>query len=86
VPLKVPHQQLRLTIDLPFGSPPGRYEAEILANPDNALVHTSGEATLNAGVTTLRVEADLRQIAPGKYFLGIRRPPWDWTFVPIVLE
>jgi hypothetical protein len=41
---------------------------------------------MNDGLTILRIEMDLRSIPAGKYFLGFRRRPWDWTYIPIVLE
>lgn len=85
-PLRIPRQQLRLSIDLPLASPPGVYEAQILSTPDTPLVKASGTATLEGGVTNLRITADLRSIPPGRYFLGFRRPPWDWTYIPIALE
>jgi hypothetical protein len=85
-PLTVPRQQLRLSIELPLASEPGMYEAQILSSPDQPLVQSSGTATMNEGLTVLRIQTDLRSIPPGKYFLGFRRPPWDWTYIPIVLE
>jgi hypothetical protein len=85
-PLTVPREQLRLSIELPLASEPGLYEAQILAAPDRPLVQASGTATMNDGLTVLIIQADLRSIPPGRYFLGFRRPPWDWTYIPIALE
>jgi hypothetical protein len=85
-PLKVPRQQLRLTIDLPLASEPGAYETQILSTPDRPVLEASGTAVIDNGATVLRIKADLRAIPPGRYFLGFRRPPWDWTYIPIVLE
>lgn len=85
-PLAVPRQHLRLSIELPLASEPGLYEAQILSSPDHPLVQSSGTATMNDGLTVLRIEMDLRSVPSGKYFLGFRRPPWDWTYIPIALE
>lgn len=85
-PLTIPRQRLKLAIDLPLGSEPGVYETQILANAGSPLLQVSGTATLESGITNLTVLADLRSLPPGRYFLGFRRLPWEWTYIPIMLE
>jgi hypothetical protein len=59
---------------------------QLLKDADHPLLSMTGEATIAEGVTALTTRADLSGYAPGKYFIGIRRPPWDWTYYPAVLE
>jgi hypothetical protein len=47
---------------------------------------TQGTASIENGTTVVRAKLDLRRLAPGQYFFGIRQPPWEWTYVPIVIR
>lgn len=82
----VPRGQVRLTILLPFGSDEGTYHVQILRELDRPLVDSNGQASIVEGVTRLSVSLNTSSLAPGKYLLGIRRPPLDWAFNPILVQ
>ena len=71
-----------LNIRLPFASKAGTYEVQILKSADNPLVSASGEAQIVDGTTALKAKVDLSKFEPGKYLLGVRRLPADWTYYP----
>jgi hypothetical protein len=85
-PVKLPRQQLSLEIVLPFGSLAGSYEIEVISKPDAPLVRAAGDAKIIDGLTVLRLRSDLRPLTPGRFLLGIRRIPWDWTYIPVDVE
>jgi hypothetical protein len=85
-PILLGREPEELTIRLPFGSKAGRYEVQFLKEADHPLMSLTGEAAIRNGVTALTTRVDLSQYAPGRYFIGVRRPPWDWTYYPAVLE
>jgi hypothetical protein len=85
-PILLGREPEELTIRLPFGSKAGRYEVQLLKDADHALTSLAGEATIRDGVTALTTRVDLSPYPPGRYFIGVRRPPWDWTYYPAVLE
>jgi hypothetical protein len=84
--LKLPQGRLKVTVLLPFGSEDGRYDVQILKEVDSPLVTASGTASIESGATRLAVQLDVHAIAPGKYLIGIRRPPLDWSFYPLVIQ
>lgn len=81
-PIQLGRGPEELTIRLPFASRPGRYEVQLLKAVDQPLVSTSGEAQVTDGATVLKTRVDLSKFVPGKYLLGVRRLPADWTFYP----
>jgi hypothetical protein len=85
-PILLGREPEELTIRLPFGSKAGTYEVQLLKDADHPLTSLTGEATIRDGVTALTTRVDLSPYAPGRYFIGVRRPPWDWTYYPAVLE
>jgi hypothetical protein len=82
----VPRGQLKLTILLPFGSEAGTYDVEILKEVDKPLITRSGQAEISDGVTKLIVSLNTSSLPAGKYLLGIRQRPLDWTLNPITIE
>ena len=84
--LKLPHRKVDLTITLPFASPAGWYEVQLLREIGNPLRSASGDARIEKGLTLLTVKLDLFELTPGQYLVGIRRVPWDWTFHPVTIE
>lgn len=82
----LPAKRLDLTILLPIGSEPGRYDIQWLKDIDKPLLSTSGNALVENGTTVLRVRLDLSRQAPGNYLIGVRQPPSDWTFYPVTLR
>jgi hypothetical protein len=84
-PHVLPAKRLDLTILLPIGSEPGRYDIQWLKDVDKPLLSTSGNASVENGVTVLRVKLDLSRQTPGNYLIGLRQPPSDWTFYQVTL-
>jgi hypothetical protein len=85
-PIFLGREPEELTIRLPFGSRAGMYEVQFVKDADHALVSMTSEATIQNGLTAIKTKVDLSQYAPGRYFIGVRRPRWDWTYYPVVLE
>jgi hypothetical protein len=79
-------KRLDLSILLPIGSEPGRYEIQWLKDIDRPLLSTSGNASVENGITVLRVKLDLSRQPPGNYLMGLRQPPSDWTFYQVTLQ
>jgi hypothetical protein len=78
--LGLPRAKLNLTVTLPIGSPPGAYEIQVLQEIGHPLLSASGAASIRQGLTVLPVQLDVGTLKPGRYLLGVRRIPWDWTF------
>lgn len=85
-PLALPAKRLDLTIFLPIGSEPGRYDVQFLKNVDEPLLNTSGDATVEHGVTALHTRLDLSGQPTGSFLLGLRQPPSDWTYYPVAIH
>ncbi|HEV2416415.1 MAG TPA: hypothetical protein VGX94_01290 [Terriglobia bacterium] len=77
---------LALTVYLPMGSPAGKYEIEIQRSHGETLLKVAGTAGITSGNTVLSTQLDLSKFQPGEYSLGIRQPPWDWRYYPLVLR
>jgi hypothetical protein len=84
--LVLPAKRLDLTVLLPIGSEPGRYDVQLLKSIDQPLLKTSGEATVEHGVTALRAKLDLSGQPSGSFLLGLRQPPSDWTYYPVTVQ
>ena len=85
-PINIPNQRLDLLIELPLGSDPGRYEVQLLSEVDQPLLVAEGHAMEKDGTTVLHVSTDLRPFVPGRYRLGLRRPPSEWTYYPVQIR
>lgn len=82
--IDLPRTRLRLRITLPFGSPEGDYEVQILRADSAATgLKASGTAQLKDGDTRFEVKMDLSGLPPAQYQLGVRRIPFDWLPVPV---
>ncbi|MGH9328657.1 MAG: hypothetical protein ACRD2B_18470, partial [Terriglobia bacterium] len=84
--LEVHRAKLALTIFLPLGSEPGKYEIEILRRKGTPLLGLGGIARIENGNTVLSTRADLNKLASGNYLIAIRQPPWDWRYYPFTLR
>jgi hypothetical protein len=73
-----------LSIRLPLGSEPGRYEVRL--GRQKIERQAKGTAVLRNGTTTLRVRLDLRTLGPGLYDLATRREGESWHFYRVVLK
>lgn len=85
--VNLPAKRLDLSITLPFASPEGDYQVEVLnAAGAQANVHSSGRAFIEDGRTLLHVRLDLSALKPDAYQIGIRRIPYDWMPIPIQVK
>jgi hypothetical protein len=82
----LPQRLLRLTLVLPNGSEPGKYEIEVRGIGGRALATASGSATLQDFVTRLESQVDLRSAPRGPSQLAIRRTGEDWQLFPIRIQ
>ena len=85
-PLILPAKRLDLSIFLPVGSEPGRYDVQLLKKIDEPLLSVSGEATVQNGTTILRARLDLTGQTTGSFLVGLRQPPSDWTYYPVTIQ
>jgi hypothetical protein len=84
--LHVPRGHLKLTILLPFSSPDGTYDIQLLKEVDKPLMNQSGHAILVDGITKLTVDLDTSSLAGGKYLLGVRYAQLDWSFNTVTVD
>ena len=83
----LPRKPLDLQIILPFASPEGDYEVQVLhANGYPTGLKASGQATLLNGKTSMRVRINLSSLPRDRYQIGIRRVPFDWMPVPVQVQ
>jgi hypothetical protein len=85
-PLELSTGLLDLTLDLPTGSREGQYEVQVLEQPGKPIASIRGAAKLENDITVIRAKIDLRNVTPGRYLLGIRRPELVWTYYPVLLK
>lgn len=81
----LPTRPLDLSVYLPIGSEAGLYEIQIAREAQTPLVTTSGSATLENRIIVMRSRADLTELPPGGYLLGVRKGEFRWTYYTIVL-
>ncbi len=84
-PLFLRNKRLDLTVYLPLGSEPGKYEVR-LSKIGRTLVTVQSTAQVNEGNTVLRLKIDFSQYTPGDYSFGVRQPPWNWVEYPVTLQ
>jgi hypothetical protein len=85
-PLILPPKPLDLTIYLPIGSEPGIYQVQLLKKIDEPLMTVAGEARIERGNTILRARIDLTHVDSGAILIGLRQPPSDWTYYPVIIH
>lgn len=83
--LFLPNRRLDLTIYLPFGSEPAKYQVR-LTKAGRTLATAEGKAEIKEGNTLLRVKINLSKYAPGHYTFSVRKPPWSWIDHPVTLR
>jgi len=77
---------LELSIYLPTGSEPGKYQIEIVEQPGKLLIGAEGTAALRDYIAVVEVKVDLQRLHPGLYLVGIRQAGWSWAYYPVVLK
>ncbi|MEZ5318138.1 MAG: hypothetical protein R2752_12110 [Vicinamibacterales bacterium] len=85
-PLELPRSSVELTLLLPVGSEPGRYDVQLLDAKRRSVASAQGEAAIREFVTTLPVNVDLGDVAPGDYELAVRREGDGWRMFPTVVR
>lgn len=75
---RLSRQRMTLMIYLPLGLDEGQYEVEVARPNGPALIHLTGKARIENGLTTLRVQPDFSTLEPGRYELRYRRPSGEW--------
>jgi hypothetical protein len=78
-------QPLDLRVYLPVGSESGDYHFQIGREAAAPIISTSGTAKLENRSVILRIQADLRDLAPGRYILGIRKGSFRWMYYPLTV-
>jgi hypothetical protein len=83
----LPRKPLDLAITLPFASPTGEYEVQVLHRDGTPTgLKSSGKAYLSNGKTVLNVRMNLSSLPPDDYQLGYRHVPFDTIPVPIKIH
>ena len=86
-PVDLPRKPLDLAITLPFASPTGQYEVQVLhSNGTPTGLKASGDAYRSDGKTVLNVRLNVSQLPPDDYELGYRHVPFDTIPVPIKIR
>ncbi len=85
-PVTLMRSNLNLTILLPVGSEPGRYDVQLLDSALRSQRSTTGQAEIENFVTTLQTTIDLRSVSPGAYQLALRHDGDDWRLFPASLK
>lgn len=81
-PVLLARGSLNVTILLPVGSEPGRYDVQLLDATLRSQTSATGQAEIKDFVTTLQTTLDLRSVAPGSYQLALRHDGDDWRLFP----
>jgi len=85
-PIELRRAALALSIYLPTGSEPGKYQVEIVEQPGKPLISAEGVAALRDHIAVLEVKVDLQRLRPGLYLVGTRQGGWSWAYYPVVLK
>ncbi|MGH9771081.1 MAG: anti-sigma factor family protein [Candidatus Acidiferrales bacterium] len=84
--LELPKAKLDLTVQLPIGAEPGKYQLGIAHEQSDPFLIAGGPATLIDHVTTLRVKLDLTRVRSGPYRLAVRPVSWAWAYYPLRIK
>ena len=84
--LDLPRRRVRLTLRMPNGSEPGRYELEVRGSDGLVRATAVGNATLQDFITRLETEIDLRSAPRGPSELAVRRTGEDWQMFLIRIQ
>jgi hypothetical protein len=80
--VQLPAKVVDVTLLLPVGSEPGRYDVQLLDGELRSKSEATGTAVIDNFVTTLNVRLNLQALAPGAYQLAIRRQGDSWRMFP----
>ena len=85
-PIKLPRAKLDLTVEMPIGALPGKYEVGIASEQGPPTVTAAGSAALINHVTTVPVTLDLTKFQRGSYRFAARPVSWDWAYYPLRIK
>ncbi len=85
-PVQIPRDRLTLSIYLPVGSEPGKYEVQVLQEPDHPLAQAEGPAELRDHIAVLSLKLDLTRLPPGLYLMEIGQRGSSRSEYPILLK
>jgi hypothetical protein len=77
---KIPRGLLNLSIYLPIGSEPGKYNLAMYKDPDKPLRKATATARLRRRVAIVRIKVDTSQWSPGLYFLETWGDDWSGSY------
>src|SRR5262249_19627985 len=84
--LVLPRRLVRLTLLMPNGSEPGRYDLEVRGSDGLARATASGDVTFQDFTTRFASEIDLRSTPRGPSLLAIRRTGENWQTFPVRIQ
>lgn len=80
----VPAGRVELTVILPIGSEEGEYEVAVLRSAgEPPLVSGRSQAELKRQNVVLQAGLDLSNVEPGRYYCGLRRGEFRWSYYGI---
>jgi hypothetical protein len=85
-PLMLPRGRLTLNVILPVRFDPGTYDVQLLDSSLNSRALSTGSATTENFVTTLRTTLDIGAVSSGPYQLAIRQTGQDWQLFPATVR
>jgi hypothetical protein len=85
-PLTLPRGRLTLNVILPVGFDPGTYDVQLLDTSLTSRASSTGSATTENFVTTLRTTLDIGAVPSGPYQLAIRQTGQDWQLFPATVR
>jgi len=85
-PLTLPRGRLTLNVILPVGFDPGTYDVQLLDTSLTSRASSTGTATTENFVTTLRTTLDIGAVPSGPYQLAIRQTGQDWQLFPATVR
>lgn len=85
-PIELPRAKLNLTVEMPIGAMPGKYEVGVAPEHGLPSITARGTAAMVNHVTTLHVTLDLTKFRRGSYRFGVRPVSWEWVYYPLRIE
>lgn len=85
-PLVLPRGKLALTIDLPVGGEPGKYDVQVQQPRGQPVAQASGTANLMNGLTVLKLRVDTRHAHAGTASLRVHPPERSWSRYAITVR
>lgn len=85
-PLVLPRSPERVTIFLPPGFLPGKYDIQLLDSNLRSVASATGTAEMREHVATIETAIDVSKLSAGAYQVAVRREGESWRLFPARLE